>query len=116
MSGGHVLSAESYSNILPSFSFIALSVCATAILEYLDISLDLNFSEIGEGGKVKIIVHFIVMIIMMIIYFVVFVNNIKKVSGSSFYLSFFELLLNILMIVVVSYIHLKTKRLLELCK
>ena len=113
LSGKGVFSAENYTPVLPSLTFIATSICLTSLIEYFDLTITISGDRVGDHGKKKILIHFIIMMLALLFYFVTFVKNIQKSVDVDFRVGPWELILNIIMILIVAILHIRTRRVLE---
>ncbi|CAN7305465.1 hypothetical protein [Neorhizobium tomejilense] len=113
VAGRDLLDFAQYTPVLPSITFIAASLCLTSLIECFDISLELKNSNFTERDRSAIVLHIIFMTLMLLMYFTTFVLNINKTSNAAYRTDFWEIALNVVMIVLAASLHLKTKRMLE---
>lgn len=116
MAQNNFFDAASYTNLLPSITYIAVAVSFVALAESFDLALLTNNDDINDTDRSGVIMQFAVNMTMSLIYLLVFCINSLKLSQPSYTASFGEILASLGMILLASILVITMKRRLEALK
>ncbi|WP_457936858.1 hypothetical protein [Mesorhizobium sp. 10J20-29] len=105
--------SSSYTRVIPSITYVAVSIMTVALIEIFDLSIIANKKKIDEELKKTLIIQISTIVICAFIYFTTFVKNISKANTPDYQVGWFEISINVAMIVLAATLVIRMKRLLE---